>query len=305
MRHAGRMIDQGFNTAKAFGQGKKPGARKQCSRGFHAVQFQFKTDHSSKILHLAFGHCMAWMIFKPWPVHFFDGRMGLEEMCNGSTILAMPFHPDAQGFYAPEYQKTIHRPRYGPTAFLDKVQFIPQGLIVHHQSTLYYITVTTKVFCCRMHHDVCAERKRILEGRRCKRIVHAKQDLVFLCYRCNAPDVGDVHQRIGGRFRPDQFCIGIDFRLNIAYNTHVYIVKNNPEFAVYLAEKPVGSTIHVTGCNDFIARFQQLHHCIGCRNPTAKCQSEFTFFNHCQSLFQRCTGRVLRTGIFIAFVNTK
>ena len=247
---------------------------------------------------------MAWMIFKTRPVNFFYSWVGLEKMGDGGTILAMPFHPDAQGFDAPEYQKTIHGSGYGPAAFLDKIQFIPQSLIVHHQSALDHITVASEVFCSRMHHDVCAKRKRILERRRCKSIVHTQPNLVFLCNRCNAPDVGNVHQWIGGRFRPDQFCIGIDLCFNIVNNTHVYIVKNNPEFAVNLAEKPVGSTIHVAGCNDFIAWFQQLHHCIGCRNPTAKRQSEFTFFNHCQSLFQRCTGRVLRTGIFIALVHS-
>ena len=82
-------------------------------------------------------------------------------------------------------------------------------------------------------------------------------------------------------------------------------MEHNPEFAVNLAEQPVGSTIHVTGGNHFIPWFQEFHDRIGCSNATAKRQSEFTFLNHRQCLFQCLSGGILGAGIFITLVHTR
>ncbi len=49
---------------------------------FHAVIFQFKTDHAAKVTHLFFGNIMVGMVFKTRPVYLSNFWMISQELCD-------------------------------------------------------------------------------------------------------------------------------------------------------------------------------------------------------------------------------
>ena len=84
----------------------------------------------------------------------------------------MAVKTDTESFYSSDKQEAVKRTENASGRILDKGDLTGEPFIIDNNKTGYNITVTAEIFCCAVNNDICAKRKRSLQIRRHKCIIH-------------------------------------------------------------------------------------------------------------------------------------
>jgi hypothetical protein len=97
------------------------------------------------------------------------------------------------------HRKQSIGPGHGAGRVLQEAELLVQRGIAREQRAADHVAVTIQVLGHRMEHHVGAQFERPLEPRRHERVVHHHRDATRLGDRHHGGDVGELHERVGGR----------------------------------------------------------------------------------------------------------
>ena len=103
MRHAGRVLGQGFGVAQAHGAGDEL----QCVHEAHTrlqATAQLKSDHPAHLPHLLLGQRVLRKAGQAGVVHGGGSRVGGDELGHLLSALAVAIHAQRQRFQAAHHQ---------------------------------------------------------------------------------------------------------------------------------------------------------------------------------------------------------
>src|SRR5450830_1281004 len=121
MRHQGRVFDQAFHAAQAFGQGKHFAAFQEAARASQ-VGIEVDRDDAAEAIHLALGQRMLRMRFQAWIKHLAHFFLLFQPLRQRQSALAVALHADGQGFYAAQSQEAVERAGDRAYRILQKAQ---------------------------------------------------------------------------------------------------------------------------------------------------------------------------------------
>src|SRR5688572_14070924 len=168
MGHGGRVTKQTFYTPQAFRQFKKAGIRNKPGSGIFSIMFERKRYNSSVTGTLFFRNDMIWMICQTGIIDSLYKRMIGKKCRDLQCIGAVLFDPEVEGFNSPDHQPAVKRGKDGTRCILNKPDLFPEFCVACHNNTCYEIAMSTQVFCCTVHYNVCTERNGLLQGGRSK-----------------------------------------------------------------------------------------------------------------------------------------
>ena len=212
-----------------------------------------------------------------------------------------------QGLHATQGQETGERIEDGTDRVLHELEFFGDVLaVLHHDDAANHVRMPVDVLRHRVHDQVNAEVERALHIGRCEGVVNHRQDAALPADVCDLFQVGDLEQRIGRRFHPDHFRIGLDCLLQRAGHIGIGVAGAQVHRALaYFLEQAPGTAVQVVRGHDVAARIQQFQHCSGRRQPGSERESLHSAFEIGDAALECVTRRILRARIFVAGMHAR
>ena len=130
-----------------------------------------EADHAAVVVHLLGCRGVARVIGELWVQHPLDRRMVQQQVDDGTRVLAVAIHADAERLGAPQHEVAVERRRNGARCVLGEPQAIGELVVVEGDEASDDVTVPAEVLGGRVEDDVGAECDRLLEIRRGEGVV--------------------------------------------------------------------------------------------------------------------------------------
>ena len=122
--------------------------------------------------------------------------MAAQELDDGQSVGAVPFHPEAQGLHPTLHEKAVEGTGNGAGRILKEPQSSGDVLVAGRGKAPDDVGVAAEVLGGRVHDDVGSQRERLLYPRRGKGVVHHDEGAPAVRGGGYGGDVDDVEQRI-------------------------------------------------------------------------------------------------------------
>src|SRR5664280_816823 len=308
VRHACRVLDQRLDATEALTQGPDRGRATDVDRLLLATG-NLEGDHAPVAPHLSGRDVVPRVRAQTRVVHGNDRAMALQELNDLLGVLAVAVHPHAQGLQTSQHQPRIERSgnrdhgvlMEGKTLFGVLEPGNRDGL-GRHDRAADDVTVTAAVLRGRVHDDVSAEGKGLLEVRRGERVVHGQDRAGLVSHGRKRTNVGNSQQRVGRRLDPYDLGLTRSDR-----GTHRLDVGDpcdrvlHPPWTVSYTHLRVRAAIGIAGDDDMVTGFEQRpDHRVLPSQTRGERETAATTLERRQTPLQRGAGRVGRTAVLIA-----
>ena len=129
---------------------------------------------------------------------------------HGQRVGRVALHAQRERAQAAQHEEAVERAGHGADRVLQELQPFEEILARRGQDATDGVRVAGQVLGRGVEDDVGAQRQRLLDERRCERVVDDQDGLLAACPVCCREPVGDrsdvdhAQVRVGGRLQPDE-----------------------------------------------------------------------------------------------------
>src|SRR4029077_9879518 len=166
---------------------------------------------------------------------------------------------------------------------------VQSARVFEDQSATEHVAMAGEIFGDRVHHDVSPKPERELKQRRGPGVVTSQESVGFLGNLRDGANIGDMQQRVGGCFNPDEFGGGGYRALYRCQVLHVDQRVLEPPVGQQAFEQDGGAVKDIVAGNDVVAGRKRVQQCERSGVAGGESQCGNAFFERCQGFFQRRT----------------
>jgi len=299
MGHARRMRDQAFHATQRFGQRETGQPVNEGAHSGHAA-VQIEAKHGAETRLLPRRQRMPRMAGEARKMHGGHRRMRRQMLGQHQSVFLMRTQPHIQGSQAAQCEVTVERCAGNPGRVGPPCQRFVQCRVGGHHRTADHVAVAVDVFGGGMHHDVRAERDRLLQRRRQEGVVdhHLRADR--LRRHGDMTDVGDAQQRVAGSFDPHHGRAARQRRAQRAGIVKIDHRQLEPALAGTGAKQTMRAAIAVVRHHQQLARLKQFQHQSDRRHAAGGDYGTGTAFEFAQRLGKQVAGGIAAAGVIVA-----
>ena len=197
------MLDQALDRAEGLGEREQLGAAHHPPRRRLAAA-QREAHHPAEVGHLLRRGGVTGVVGEAGVEHPLDGAGDREQLDDGPGVGAVAVHPHGERLDAAEHEVAVERGRHGTGRVLDEAQALGEVVVVDGDEPADHVAVAAEVLGGRVHHDVGAERQRLLQVGSGERVVDHHQGAAVVGHLGDGRDVDARQQRVGRRLQPHQ-----------------------------------------------------------------------------------------------------
>ena len=256
MRLRDGIGDERFRAAQTFRKADDAHARERRTRTLRRIGF--KGEHGARAARLPLHQRVPRVLRQPGVDDARHLRQRVQKRGERLRVFLRALHAHRQRFDAAQNQPTVKWRERRARGFQNKAQFFRNIGAAAHQQAAQRIVVPAKIFGRAVHHNIGAQRQRILQKRRQIRIVDNQQQPVRVRLLRQTRNIRDAHHGVGGRFNKHRFRRRSDMRRNILAAA-VKRRKLQPVFDADGIEQARGAAVKVGVHNQMRAGLKQLH----------------------------------------------
>ncbi len=187
------------------------------SSGPFGASHGLERDHGAPAGHELGGVGVGRMRFETRIAHRRDIVAGVEALGEFHCIGLGPFHAQRHRACTSDGEERLHRTDRCSVKQTTRVQLVVERVVGGDQQPSEQVRVATDELGGRVHDDVGAKIEGTLAERRAERAVDGDDRAVLARGTADCGQVSDRHERVGGRFEPEQVSRsgGLDPRLGV------------------------------------------------------------------------------------------
>jgi len=299
--HLAGVLDQRFDAAEAFGEQEKLRAFHNLFRLLEAILHR-ERNHPGVPRHLSLRDLMPQVAGKTRIENLFHGGMPHQELRDCLRVLAVAIHPHGQRLQPAHGQPAIERAGHGAGRVLLILQEGPKVRIVAGDRPAHHVGMPAEVFGRAVHHQVGAERQRMLQIRGCEGVVDDEERGRALRLRNfgDGSDVRDLEVGIGGRLDPDQPRVRRDRRPRGVEVAEVDQPGGDSVALQRAGQEPVGAAVDIVRKEHFVAGLEQPANVLGGGRAAGVTKRPGCLFQRSQQVFEGSPRRIRGAAVLIA-----
>jgi hypothetical protein len=234
--------------------------------------------------------------------HLANLRVPGEECGDLAAVLVVLAHADGESLDAAEDEPAFKRRENAAGALLNEAESLRMLGRVGDEDAAESVGMSVEKFGGRVHDDVGAEFERALQVRRHKSVIDGDRDAVLVTDVGDRADVGEGHERVGGRLNVDELRGGTDGAADVVGVRGVDETELDAVVRNDLGEEARGAAIDVVAADHMVADFEHGDESGDGGHAAGEGVSGGSSFQRREAGLNGVAGRVRDAGVFPAAV---